>query len=370
MIMERPGLVCLGTFAILCAVGLFRLDAEPATGETDVLRPLNLAIFAQGQVSFKRKSWIRYVPVAFGTDLQLGDLVNVADSSRVQIVCSDLTLHDIPPGIVGVPCQVAQPLLRRPDGSVINVTRGRAYDESFPLILSPRKTRLISSTPALRWTLVPGARKYIVKVRGPGVAWMRVVSETEIAYPADEPSLAAGKFYKLIVETGDQSSTEEPGPYLGFSVLDVKERNIVIGEQRRIERLGLPEGPTRFLVAHLFAAHGLNAEAIQMLEDTLRKFQVSAVARLLGDLYIEVGLPRQAESRYLKSIELAKAEKNLEVEMMDHLSLAQIYERALGNGKSAGEHWAATLELAKSLGDDYIARQVENQLNLAKRTEN
>jgi hypothetical protein len=366
----RFGLVSLGTLAILCVPALFPLDAEPAAGETDVLRPVNLAIFAQGQVSFKRKGWSSYAPVAFGTELQLGDLVNVPDSSRVQIVCSDLSLHEIPPGIVGVPCRVVQPLLRKADGSVINVTRGRVYDGSFPLILSPRKTKLLSSTPKLRWAPVPGATKYTVKVRGPGVAWTRTVSETEMAYPTDETSLSAGKSYKLIVETGDQSSTEEPGPYLGFSILDAKDRNNVIAEQQRIERIGLPEGPTRFLVAHLFAAKGLNAEAIQMLEDTFQKFQVAAVARLLGGLYIEVGLPRQAESRYLKSIDLAKAEKNLEVEMLDHLALAQIYVRALGNRKLSNEHLVVTLDLAKSLGDDYTASQVANQLNQSRKSEN
>jgi hypothetical protein len=360
------GLVSLGTFAILCVPVFLPMYAEPTAGETDVLRPVNLAIFAQGHVSFKRKGWTRYVPVAFGTELQLGDLVNVADSSRVQIVCSDLTLRDIPAGIAGVPCQVAQPLLRRADGSVINVTRGRVYDGSFPLILSPRKTRLISSTPALRWTPVPGATKYTVSVRGPGVAWMRAVSETEIAYPADEPSLAAGKFYKLIVETGDQSSAEEPGPYLGFSVLDVKDRTTVMWEKRRIEQLGLPEGATEFLVAHLYAAHGLNAEAIQLLEDTLQKLQVAAIERFLGDLYVSVGLARQAEAQYLRSIEMAKDEKNVEGEMLAHLALAQIYEKALGNTKSSVDHLVNALDLAKNVGDDATITQARNKLTVLK----
>jgi hypothetical protein len=367
MIIGRFGLVGLGTLAILCVPALFPPDANLAAGETDVLRPVNLIIFAQGQVSFKRKGWSSYAPAAFGTALQLGDLVNVADSSRVQIVCSDLSLHDIPPGIVGVPCQAVQPLLRKADGSVINVTRGRVYDGSFPLILSPRKTKVLSSNPILRWAPVPGAKSYLVTVRGTGLYWTSAISGTEVAYPISAPTLQANKFYKLIVEVGDQSSSQEPGPYFGFSILDVKDRNIVIAEQQRIERLGLPEGPTRFLVALLFAAHGLNAEAIQMLEDNLQKFQAAAVARILGDLYIEVGLPRQAEGRYLKSIELAKAEKNLEVEMMAHLALAQIYERALGNSKSAGDHRIVALDLAKILGDDYTTSQITNQLNQTKK---
>src|SRR5258708_5126011 len=80
-----------------------------------------------------------------------------SESSRAKVVCSDLTLHDVPTGIVGVPCPVSRVVLRRVDGTLINATRGWPSDGSFPVVLSPRKTKLISANPTLRWSPVKEA---------------------------------------------------------------------------------------------------------------------------------------------------------------------------------------------------------------------
>src|SRR6266571_4931929 len=134
--------------------------------ENDGGQAVNLAVFIEGQVSVKRKGWTSYAPVVFGTSLRRGDLLRLDDSSRAKVVCSDLTLHDLSPGIGGVPCEGAQPLLRRPDGSMINATRSWPSDGSFPMVLSPRMTKLLSPHPVLRWTPVKGTTDYQVIVRG------------------------------------------------------------------------------------------------------------------------------------------------------------------------------------------------------------
>ena len=129
-------------------------------------------------------------------------------------------------------------------------------------------------------------------------------SSTEIAYPAEAPKLRTDIDYKLIVETVDRTSYE-PGPDLGFSIIKVGDQKRVLEEEKKIEGLGLPDGPTHFLVARLYASYGLRAEAIEKLEDTLPKFRVAAVAELLADLYASVGLVRESESKDLKAIEAA-----------------------------------------------------------------
>src|SRR6202022_1074344 len=120
----------------------------------DGSQAVNLAVVIEGQVSVKRRGWTNYAPVVFAKSLPRGDPLPLDDSSHRKVVCSDLTLHDILPGIVGVPCEGTQPLLRRPDGSLINATRSWPSDGSFPMVLSPRKTRLLSPHPVLRWTPV------------------------------------------------------------------------------------------------------------------------------------------------------------------------------------------------------------------------
>lgn len=359
-----------------CSTWLVFLESKILSTENDDGQGVNLAVFIEGQVSVKRKGWTGYAPVVFGTSLRRGDLLRLGDSSQAKVVCSDLTLHDVSPGIVGVPCEGTQPLLRRPDGSMINATRSWPSDGSFPQVLSPRMTKLLSPLPVLRWTAVKGTTDYHVIVRGMNFSWSQVYpgvssGAAEVMYPVTAPKLEVGADYKLIVETSgpnSRSSSEEPGIGLGFSMLGSKERKTVLEEGRQIENLGLPVGPTQFLIAHLYATHGLNAEAIQRLERISNTFKVAAVVRLLGDLYLTIGLPRQAESNYLNSLSLSEDGKDEEGEMLVHLALARIYGQALGNVESASKHLNAALELAGKLGDDYTTTEVGKRLAELRQT--
>ena len=161
-------------------------------------------------------------------------------------------------------------------------------------------------------------------VRGDGLYWWTVTSATGVVYPETAPRLESGVNYKLIVEANDRSSSDESGLGLGFSVLSSKDKKIVFEEQKQIENLGLPAGPTQFLVAHLYADHGLYAEAIERLEMISQTFKAAAVKRLLGDLYMEVGLARQAEGDYLNALDLSRAENDDEGQMLIHKSMAYI----------------------------------------------
>ena len=322
----------------------------------------NLAVLVEGHVSVKRKGTTRFEPVVFGANLKAGDLLQVDQSSHAKIICSDLTVHEILPGVVGVPCMGAHEVLRSKDGSAINVTRSGPADGSFPIILSPRKTKLLSSTPSLHWTPVQGASSYTVAIRGPQFYWETQVSGTDLAYPADAPGLSSGIDYKLIVQANGRSSSEEAGVGLGFSVLDDKDRATVEKAQRQVEKLGLPEGPTQFLIARVYAGYGLRADTIQRLEGLSTRLKAAAVPRALGDLYLEVGLPRQAETKYLNALALSEEENDEEAQMMIHLSLANIYEEALGNNQLARQHLDATLALATKIGDEKTASQADKKL--------
>ena len=229
------------------------------------------------------------------------------------------------------------------------------------MVLTPRNTKLLSPHPVLRWKPVEGAAIYRVIVRGGGLSWSSQVKGTQLVYPETAPKLVPGTDYKLIVETSDRSSYE-PGRGLGFSILDPKDRRIVEKEEGQIRGLGLPEGPTQFLIAHLYATNGLNAEAIQRLEGVSTTFKVAAVTRLLGGLYLEVGLTRQAEASYLRSLDLSKEEKDEEGQMLAHLALARIYDEALGNSKSATQHLDEALALANKVGDEQVASQTHERL--------
>jgi hypothetical protein len=362
--MNRPVRVSIFLSLMFLAVLPF------ATAQSDSLatQPANLVVLVQGHAAIKRKNWTAFAPLTFGTNLQPGDLLRLDQTSAAKVVCADLKLYDLGAGMIGTPCTSSQEILRRPDGSLLRPTRGVPGEGLFPIILSPRLTKLLSDRPLLRWTEIKNASTYHVLVRGTELVWTaNVQSKTQILYPENAQKLEAGQNYKLIVVIdAGRTSEMESAPGLGFSVLSSKERKIVEQEQKQLERLGLGEGPTQYLIAHLYASHGLNAEAIQHLEAVAEKFQVPATERTLGDLYMTVELPRQAESHYLKSIELSQKEQDDEGQLHCRLALATIYWKFLGNNQAAAEHLKAAIAIAGKVGDDTTIDRARKQLSEMK----
>lgn len=356
---SRP--LCLLSALFLC-LGARAAHAQSQQTQADAHQVLNFAVFTHGDVAFKRKGWMKFVPMAFGTSLQPGDILKVGEQSGLKVVCSDLTLHEVANGLSGIPCPAASGILHTPDGSLIEPTRGWLADGSYPMILSPRRTRLLSALPALRWTPVEGAGRYTVIVRTYNLSWQADVSSvTEIAYPPTAPGLKPGIDYKLIVQAGNRSSEAEPGKGLGFSILGAAERRTVEQEQHKIEALGLPPGPTLFLTAYLYRAYDLESEAIVKLEAASQAMKEPAVIRLLADCYLSVRLVRKAEEAYLKSLQLAGADEVSQAET--HFKLGDtIYRQLLGNPKAAAAHLNAALALARRVGDEETANRASQAL--------
>jgi hypothetical protein len=340
------------------------VQSLPPKTTSDHQQVLNLAVFIRGSVGLKRKGWTSFVPVAFGTSLQKGDLLKVGDASSLKVVCSDLSLHEILNGMSGIPCAEGPGILIASDGSLINPTRSGFNDKLSPTVLSPRKTKLLSALPLLRWTPVEGATNYTVIVRSYNFSWSTNVSGgTETTYPTSAPQLRPGVSYKLIVQTDTYSSADEPGFGLGFSVIGESERKTVEQELRRIEALGLPQGPTLFLKAYLYDGHGLESEAILKLESASSVLNEPAVARFLADCYLKVGLIRKAEEAYLKALHEATPGSDGEGQALTHLRLGDsIYWQSFHNQKAAATHLNTALTLARGIGDQDLAGQAEKAL--------
>lgn len=352
------------SIALMAAVGSLATPTAGAQSSAESSYAANIVVMVSGHAAVKRKGWTNFVPLTFGSNLREGDLLRLDMSSKLQVVCSDLKMLNVDATVTGDPCLASLPILKWADGSLLRPTRSASTDRSFPLVLSPRMTKLLSEHPLLRWTEAKGSTVYYLAVRGPELLWTKkVVSKTELLYPDDAPKLESGQQYKLIVAVDAEHSSEiEEANGLGFSVLPSKERKTVLAEQGQLEHLGLEEGPTQYLIARLYASHGLNAEAIQKLENDAKSFQVAATERLLGELYLRVQLPRQAESHYLKSLSLSQNEQDEEGQMQCHLALATIYLKALGNAGAVREHLEAAIAIADKVGDDRSIQEDRKKL--------
>ena len=324
---------------------------------------LHVAVEVQGHVNVRRKEWRGGVaPVMLGTTLHRGDFLEPEGSSGVKVVCADLTVGKVTRRD-GVPCAVSKPVMRWIDGAAISPLRN--FTTFLPMVISPRKTKLLNPHPTLRWRAVEGAPGYTIQVRGLNLSWETKVRSAEaMVYPRDAPPLKAGKSYKLIVvPTGRLPDDDDPG--LGFTMLSAEESKMTGREEERIRRLGLPEAPTRLLVAHLYASHCLYAEAIQWLDDLPKDLNEPAPARLLGDLYVFTDLLQLGETRYLEALDFSRKLKDTEGEALAHRSLERIY-RATGKKAQALEHLKRALALSKMLGDDKRVEELETKLKSSK----
>ena len=360
--MARHWLVHLLLLLSLAACGRTQPTAAPAPGDATTSNNQDgIIVTVQGDASIKRAGWQTYAPAFFGAPLRKGDLLRLAASARVVVACADLKLSELPAGVSGFPCKTGpgQSALVYA-GRLAAPTRGEPGVGEYPVVVSPRQTRLLDPHPAPRWTAVPGVAQYRVSLQG--VDWSTAIDgSTETVYPSGAPALKPGTVYRLIVEAGERSSTEEPGAGLGFELLGAGEVKAVRAAEATIRALGLSEAATRLLTANLYAVHDLQAEAIALL-DPLAGSGEPAVPRLVGDLYLSIGLNRQAEESYLQALTLSQGANDAEGQAAAHAALGAIYE-SLGSRAEAVRHWQGAIAGYERLGDQ--ARTTELRALLA-----
>ena len=183
-------------------------------------------------------------------------------------------------------------------------------DPLIPYIISPRRTLLLTDKPVLRWNPVAGATSYTVSiVSEEGILWeQKDVRETQLVYPG-VPPLKPGVEYKLIVLADSGASSEkEDGQGRTFQLLGAGEAKHVREAVDLLDRQSLSGDDKALLQAYLYRGYYLRAEAI----DTLEKQAASGsknpeVYRLLGDLYLQVGVTPLAEKNYMEAIKLYEA---------------------------------------------------------------
>src|SRR5262249_12158716 len=341
-------------------------EAQAPKASPDNDSSLQVIIAVQGQVRVKRMGWSAFAPARLRTTLHRGVLLRFEEASQAKVVCADLTISDVPRDLSGVPCPATRPILIYL-GDKVTATRG--YGEGvFPRVVAPRKTKLLNPRPTLRWIPVAGATSYEVIVRGQNARgqnpywYTDVPSGAKLDYPAGAPPLEADTDYKLIVSAGDHQSDEEAEPGLGFALMKSDKANEVRDAEKKIRALGLPDAPTRLVIAYLYAAYDLNAEAIEQLEGIPETLQEPAPARLLGALYLAIGLSRHAEKHYLRALEFSRNVNDEEGRALAHKELGRIYDEALGNRNAAIQHLESALKWYKKLGDQQTAGQIEDRL--------
>jgi hypothetical protein len=346
--------------------------AQPAQPATPTDDGSHLLIDVQGTVNVKRVGRSEYVPGMFGMVLHRGDLLKLEGNAQARVACADLTLANASSGANSVPCGAAQAVIADPStGSRVTAARSN-IPADIPIILSPRRTRLLTPRPLIRWTPISGVDSYQVSIQQKDIVWSTTVNgKAEIRYPDSATALTPGQTYKVIVVAGGRSSEDKLVPDLGFTIATPDEVQEVRSVETRIKSLGLKDGPTEFLRAVLYATHksetrdNFNAEAIDHLEQLSSSLKQPAVLRMLGDLYLKVGLLSMAEESFRQANDLSRTLNDVEGQATELQTLGMIYE-LLGNKAEAVKHLQDAIAWYQKIGDATTVSQLQEQLNKLK----
>jgi len=330
---------------------------------------------AEGKVTVKRNGWSSFVKAVVGTLLENGDLIRLGtSSSHATIFCADASVHVVQSSQEAVQCPTNRPTVVKFKGSRVTHVRGGPEGGDFPIIVSPRMTKIIDNHPVLRWLPMRGATSYTVRLmKGNSLFWSRNVGNvTELVYPADAPALTPGVTFRVVVTAGLRSSELEETPNLGFLVLPADEAHQVEQVAQTINGLNLPDLTKTFLLANLYASwgldpnqpdsprKGLNYEAIKILS-AAGDSQTPAMIRMLGDLYLTLRLNTLAEEQYRKALSLSESLDDQEGKALAQLALGQILKMR-SNSAEATQRLNTAKTLFESYGDTKGADAVKAEL--------
>jgi hypothetical protein len=298
-------------FIMMCSV--CSLYAEESSIQTHSSLGLNILIEGNG-VQLSRNSHTGYIPVSAGTEVKRGDLIKSEKGQAAKILCADFSLHSLPLKEES-PCPCENKKSSDYKGYIVQRPMGAG--SSFPYIIHPRHTAILTPKPLLRWYNT-GSRSYKIELTDEegNMIWQeKNVVQSQINYPG-KLGLQAGKDYMLWVtdnDTGDNSGSD-PMHDLAFQLLDNKTVKAIEVYKLKIKNLDLSKISKDFAIALYYATQRygelkltLSGESLALLDSISNDLPTPAVHLWRGHVYGEMLLNNEAEKAYTQALELAKA---------------------------------------------------------------
>jgi tetratricopeptide (TPR) repeat protein len=359
--------ILCGIFFIVLACNPKPEDAEmepqaravqELTGDQESAGELpNYLVQAEGSIHLRREGWNDFLPAGFGAQVEPGDLLRVDDGGLASVFCgSDASWDESLVALVadglehGVPCQSGRP--PRPWTDVAAL-RG-ASEREVPYIIAPRNTALREDQPTLYWHKMESAETYTVSLIGEDMLDRQPVETDsgEIPWPNAWPPLEPGANYVLVVDAGERKSNDgnEANVGLGFWRLTEAEIERIQALEDLIRAQNLNPQGTDLLLAELFQANNLRAEATQLLQSAINA-QPSPVLRLkYGRVQLDIGLASEAIEAFNQALGTAKTAGQLDVAAESLIGLGLGF-RMLGDEDKAARYFKEAASVFQQIGD-------------------
>jgi len=294
--------------------------------------PAHTIFEVKGKALVSKKIWGKPQTAFVGLSLNPDDTLNISPKASVKIYCSDLSIWTVKPGKYKVSqgCPSGKTVILLPNSNndtLRPIGKTEAALAKLPYIITPRETDIISDRPQMRWNSVPGAAYYTVKIDG--INWEKKTDKTEIIYDGDRPLQAETRYWVTV--TTDQGLSSQQETEVGFNVSDEQTKKTVLEAVEKIQKQPLSSTERELVLAYLYRSYELYGDAINVLEDLVNQGNKEIIVyQLLGDIYLEVGLPQLAKNTYQKGLELAIKTQNIPAQTTIKKVLKQVND-LLGN---------------------------------------
>lgn len=197
--------------------------------------------------------------------------------------------------------------------------KGPGEHRNTPALIAPYSSTLLNQKPNFSWYSVAGATSYLVQVSGVGVNWEEEVENTHLPYPQAQPAMRFGNAYKITIIARQKGSAIKAS-VAAVNLLPQQDVKQILKIVKQINNLGISKDEAAFLdLDRVYMSKNLLHETIGLLESRVSAGSRNpTLYRVLGDRYLEAGLPEEAKDEYITATTLAK-----KVDNSDELAKAQ-----------------------------------------------
>jgi hypothetical protein len=209
--------------------------------------------------------------------------------------------------------------------------------DDFPVeatLLIPFSSTVLEGRPNFYWEAEPQATSYRVEVyQSKHPFWKHPSSTNSLSYPAVSP-LQPGKAYfiKIVALRGNTVIAVQRAVLNRLSIQRAEQVRSAITQ---IEQINMPAVEKLYDRDRIFLSQGLLSESIEILTTQLEQSKFNhTLNRLLGDRYMNAGLPQTAQ-RYFREAEILAAKKQDKLELAKaQAGLAEIAAIPVQNTRS------------------------------------
>lgn len=271
------------------------------------------------------------------------DSVRIAPSKQLRFACYASGLKvTLSPGVrkIADHCGVVSHRYRRCTNQITTgciVGRNPNISTRATLFV-PYSATVLEGRPNLLWEEHSSADRYTVELfLSNKMLWKQTVKSNAMPYPSTVQTLEQGKAYLIRV------SAYRGGQMLhrNISVLNrisAKKVSRLKSTFRSIDALKIPVVEKVFDKEKIYLSQGLLSESIEILKSHLRRDPYNPAAhRLMGDRFMNAGLPKLAQPYFIEAKALADKKQNMQELAKANEGLAEIAALPINQSKPSSQ---------------------------------